>query len=323
MKIKPGLYFVFAFLILVSCKGKILDRQEADRSMKILNSNLMNLLTAGSEKPEFQAMEFLFNQEVSPLPFYKTKNQAVPDTVTYNIEKNKGNYSWDSDTKRFKKTENADRISLNFPLSNSAANTIRFDLIHYKSQAYSSRPDLPVLVDAIISDADRQLAGLKHTANITNNLPENISTKIIGLDYEAAFELRRTQLKNDGKLMIDLFLKTKGFEVISGHVDAEIEYSRQGYFFKTIDFYLKLQDHHVTGKIKYSEINPTAADYIDSFNSNSSIILSEGKNQVGKIVLNKTDNKELLDYYIRFSDGSETLLSTYIPVLKKLLNLKY
>ena len=123
--------------------------------------------------------------------------------------------------------------------------------------------------------------------------------------------------------MIDLFLKTKGFEVISGHVDAEIEYSRQGYFFKTIDFYLKLQDHHVTGKIKYSEINPTAADYIDSFNSNSSIILSEGKNQVGKIVLNKTDNKELLDYYIRFSDGSKTLLSTYIPVLKKLLNLKY
>lgn len=323
MKIKANVYLVFAFLMLVSCKGKILDPQEADRSMKILNSNLMNLLSTGSEKPEYQALAFLFNLEDSPLPFHKKKNPVAPDTVIYNIEKNKGNYIWDADSNTFKKTENADHISLNFPLAISGVNTIRFDLIQYKSQAYSSRPDLPVLVDAIICDANRQIASIKHTANITNNLPENISTAIKGLDYEAGFELRRTQIKKDGKLKIDLFLKSKGFDVISGNVDAAIEYSRQGYFFKTINFYLKLHDHHVTGTINYGEINPTAADYIDSFNSHSSIILYEGKNEVGKIVLNKTDNKELLDYFIKFSNGSETLLSTYIPVLKKLLNLKY
>lgn len=323
MRIKSTSYFVFAFLILVSCKGKILEPQEADRSMKVLNSNLMNLLTAGSDKSEFKALVFLFNLEDSPLPIHKTKNPVAPDTLKYTMDRNKGNYVWDSHSNTFIKTGDADRISLNFPLTNSGTNTIWFDLIQYKSQAYSSRPELPVLIDAIIRDSNRQLASIKHTANITNNLPENISTTIKGLDYEAGFKLKRTQFKKEGKLKIDLYLKSKGFEVISGNVDAGIEYSRHGYFFKTIDFYLKLQDHHVTGTIKYGEINPTAADYIDSFNLNSSIILYEGKNQVGKIVLNKTDNSELLDYFIQFSDGSKTLLSDYIPVLKKLLNLKY
>jgi hypothetical protein len=297
--------------------------QEADRSMKVLNSNLMNLLVAGSEKPEYQALSFLFSLEDSPLPFRKTRNPVAPDTSTYIIEKSMGKYVWDAESKIFIKIENADRISLNLPLTGLNSKSIWFDLIQYKTQSYSSRPDFPVLADAIIHDEKGQIASLKHTAKITNNLPVNISTNVKGLDYESGFELQRTQIKKEGKLKIDLFLKSKGFKVISGNVDAEIVYSRRSYFFKTIDFYLELMGHHVLGKIKYGEINPTAADYIDSFNSNSSIILYEGKNQVGKVVLNKTDNKEILDYFIRFENGSEILLSDYIPVLKKVLNLKY
>lgn len=323
MKLKINIYFVFAFLMLVSCKGKILDPGEADRSMKILNGNLMNLLTTGSEKTEYQAMVFLFNLEDSPLPFYKTTNPVAPDTLKYNFNKNKGTYIWDPDSKAFKRSENAELISLNFPSGNFEVNNLWLELSQYESQAYSSRPDLPTRIDAVIRSDDHQITSIGHTANIANNLPENISTLIKGLDYEAGVELKRTQIRKEGKLKIDIYLKSKGFEVISGNLDAEIEYSRQGYFFKTINFYLKLIDHHVTGKINYAEIDPTAADYINSFNSNSSIILYEGNNQVGEIVLNKTDNKELLDYFIRFSDGNETLLSNYIPVLKKLLNLKY
>jgi len=320
-------YYLSLLLLLIllisACSHKQLTPGEADRSMKILNSNLVNLLTTGSEKPEYQALAFILSLAESPLPIHKTTNSTSPDTSKYKFEDNKGIYLWDADEKAFKKSKDANIISLHLPSGTSGTNDIWFDVSKYKSQAYSSRPDLPVLIDAAIRSEEQQIVSIKHTANITNNLPENISTLIKGLDYEAGFNLKRTQIKEAGSLKIDLYLKVKSFEVISGNVDAQIEYSRHGYFFKTINFFLKLQDHHVIGELNYAKINPTANDYIDSFNSNASIILYEGNNLVGKIVLNKTDNKELLDYFVRFSDGEERLLSTYIPVLKKVLNLKY
>jgi hypothetical protein len=323
MKILLSVISLIIIVVLPSCKGKQLSPEEADRSMKILNGNLINLLTTGSEKPEFKVIQFLLNQNISPLPLHKATKSTRPDSLNYNFDSNKGIYQWDSALNQFIKTETDSIISLHFPEERSGVSNVDFYLNRYESQSYSSRPPLPVLADAAIEINKKVITSLKHSANITNNLPENISTKIIGLDYEAGLELHRTQIKKKGTLKIDILLKTKGFEIISGKADAQIEYSRQGYFFKTIDFRLKLMDHHVIGTINYGAIDPTSADYIHSFNSNSSIVLYEGNNEVGKIVINKTENKDLLDYFIRFSNGDETLLSYYIPALKKLLNLKY
>lgn len=316
-------FSLIIFLILASCKGKILSPAEADRSMKILNSNLVNLLTTGSEKPEFKALAFLLNLENSPLPIYKKTNSTKPDTSIYKFEKMTGSYNWNANSEEFDKFGDAQMIDLHFPIDNSASNNANLILNQYESQTYSSRPKLPTLIDATIGIDGKEVATIRHNANITNNLPENIHTIITGPDYETAFKLRRTQFNKEGNLNLDFYLKTKGFEVISGKVVARIEYSRQGYFFKTISFYLKLIDHHVTGEINYSAIDPTSADYVGSFNSNSDIKLFEGRKQVGIVVLNKTNNNELLDYFIRFSNDDEILLSDYLPVLKKLLDLKY
>lgn len=106
-------------------------------------------------------------------------------------------------------------------------------------------------------------------------------------------------------------------------MDSQIEYGKRSYFFKTIRFNLKLIDHTISGKINYSAIDPMASDYVGSFNSNSDILIKEGQKVVGKIILNKTNNSELLDYFVRFSNGREIALCEYIPALKNLLNLKY
>ncbi|MFA5326634.1 MAG: hypothetical protein WC384_02460 [Prolixibacteraceae bacterium] len=314
---------IIILLFFASCKGKILNPTEADRSMKILNSNLVNLLSTGSEKPEFKAIAFLLNLENSPLPISKKTSTSKPDTSAYKFEKMTGIYTWNPETKEFDKSVNAETIALHFPENNSGHNNANLILKQYQSEAYSSRPDLPTLIDAAIRINDRQIATIKHEANITNNLPENIHTTIKGTDYEMAMMLKRTQMNTNGTLNINLYLKTKGYKVISGNTDAKIEYSRHGYFFKTINLNLELIDHYVTGNINYAAIDPTSADYIDSFNSNADIRLFEGRDQVGIIVLNKTNDGELLDYFIRFSNGDEKLLSEYLPVLKNLLNLKY
>lgn len=315
--------FVLTFFILNACKSKQLNQAEADRSMKVLNGNLINLMSSGSEKPEFKALSFLVNQTSTPLPFTKRENPTQPDTVIFRLKERKGIYHWNPEQKTFNRSGNSEIVSLYFPEEKSDTNSLCLNLEKYQSQAYSSRPDFPTEVEATLKMNNQKIASISHKAHILNNLPEYISTKIDGIDYQATLRLRRTQLNKDGKLLIDFFLKSKGFQVISGKMDAEIEYSRQGYFFKTINFRLKLIDHEIIGKINYSAINPTSADYVGSFNSNTSIVIFEGRNKVGNIVLNKTNNNELLDYFVRFSNGKEILISEYIPALKKMLNLKY
>lgn len=315
-----GVLIILLFLI-YSCTGKKLSPTEADRSMKVLNSNLVNLFTAGAEKPEFKALRFLYNCSDAPLPFSKKTNQT--DTSVFRMNTKKGIYKWNEQSKTFDKEKASEQVILFFPLDSVKRDTICFELADYKTQAYSSRPELPISGKIRILTNNHNIFTVLHSATITNNLPENIHTTAEGSDYSAKFALNRTQSGNNGNLSIDFSLGNNGFDAISAEVRAQIEYSRQGYFFKTINFKIKLIDHHVTGNINYSAIDPTSADYISSFNSNSSILLFEGNDQVGSIVLNKTNNGELLDYFIRFSNGDEVLLNQYIPLLNKLLNLKY
>ena len=175
----------------------------------------------------------------------------------------------------------------------------------------------------MLKTGGKVLASIHHRATIADQLPETVSSEIDGSDYTIRFDLNRTRSSKTGNLTIDFSFKTKGVRVVSGTMDADIEYGRKGYFFRFIQFSMKLIDHQIDGHINYSAIDPTATDYIRSFNSNSEIIIREGRNKVGKIVLNKVENNELLDYFVLFSGGKEILLSEYIPVLKKLLNLKY
>lgn len=323
MKKSLAYFALLLAFLLNACSNKQLGPTEADRSMKILNGNIVNLLTAGSEKPEYKIISFLMNQAGAPLPFVKKTSSMQPDTSIYRFAANCGEYHWNPTEQTFEKTKSSGAVTLFFPSEKSDTNNVRLDLTRYQSQSYSSRPDLPTEIDAILMLDNEKIVEILHHAVISNNLPEKISSSIKGTDYEVGGELFRTQKGKEGKLNLDILLKTKGFEVVKIHVDAQIEYSWQGYFFKFIVFDLKLIDHQVTGEINYSAIDPTSSDYIQSFNSNSSIIVTEGRHQVGEIVLNKTKNEELLDYFIKFSNGDEILLSHYIPALNKLLNLKY
>lgn len=310
-------------VIVCSCSTQQLSPEEADRSMKLLNGNLVNLLSTGQEKTEFKALKFLLNQPGAPLPFVTRENATAPDTAVYRFNKLKGVYLWNKETKVFERIDHSETVTVWFPGEKSDTNDLSLELTGFQSQPYSSRPDFPTQLEAQIKDADRQLLTIHHSANMSDDMPEVISSEVTGNDYEIKFGLNRTTTGKNGELKISSSLKTKGFEVIAGNMEARIEYSRLGYFFKVIQFQLKLIDHVVEGNINYSAIDPTSADYISSFNSNSSIWVFEGRHKVGQIVLNKTNNGELLDYFIRFSDGKEVLLSEYIPALNKLLNLKY
>ena len=161
-------------------------------------------------------------------------------------------------------------------------------------------------------------------AGIADDLPLVIDTRIETNDSKSGASLKRSRNGDSGKMDVVLFFEYEGHRFIDAETDALIGYSPMGYFFRDIHFCIRLFNHLITGTINYGKIDPTARDYADSFNSNSDIQILElpGKYLVGNLVLEKVNQGELLDYFVRFTDGTKVRVSEYLPFLDKLLNIK-
>ncbi len=316
MSFRIGVIFVI-LIVLVGCNARM-SPAEADRSMKMLNGNLSGFLTTASEKPELQAMYFLFRESSSPLCL---KQQS--DTVPVLPEKKKGRFYWSAQRKQFEKHSPSDSIALYFPFDGENGDSVFFLMPDFDVRSCKSRPDFPVRAKASLRVGERVLS-IDHAAAIEDNLPLTIDTEVKGNDYSAEFLLRRSKNGENGDLVTDFSIQTKGFTVASGEMNATIGYSRTGYFFRFIQFSLALMDHQIEGTIDYSKIDPTSSDYASSFNANSTIRISEsGEGEVGTIVLGRSGEGELLDFFVRYSDGQQVLLSQHVPLLKKVLDFKY
>ena len=315
--------FIIALLIFSDCTSQ-LNREEADRSLKVLNSNLVNFVTLSSEKPEIQALWFLLNNPSSPLTLAQKRNFFVRDTIPELSGKAKGVFHYNTEKKLFEKASTSAQTILIFPSDGKAGTDARFVLSEFESQDCKTRPEFPVKISAAMFIEDTEKLTIDHSASIENNLPKKISSLIIGDDYKVNLDLARTREGNAGTFDFNIYFKAKGFTVCSAVIDAKIEYSRQGYYFRYFDFRIKLFEHEIIGKLDYSKIDPTASNYADLFNRYSTIELFENNgNKVGNIILGKSENEELLDYFVKFDNGDEVLLSTYVPLLNKILDYKY
>lgn len=54
---------VFVVFTFHSCNNTYNSKAEAERSLKVMNSDLVNLFEKASEQKEFEALQFLWNTE--------------------------------------------------------------------------------------------------------------------------------------------------------------------------------------------------------------------------------------------------------------------
>lgn len=312
------LWMIVCLSLIAGCSSTM-SPSEADRSMKILNSNLTNLITISSDKPEIQAVYFLLHENSSPLCL-KQKNSSSNSSGVHE----KGIFVWNKQTQQFEKQSNSEQVELLFPFDGKGGDSAHFIMNEFEVQACKSRPDFPVSADAVLKMGQKVKLQIEHNATIEDNLPLQINSLFRGDDYLLTFLLHRTRMDQKGDFKCEFKLKNKGFAICSGKIDAKIEYSRAGYYFRHFNFAIKLMDHQIHGTLDYSLIDPTATDYAELFNRHSQIYIEESNaGKVGEIVLGKNGDGELLDYLVEFSNGKQVLLSEYIPLLKKILDFKY
>jgi len=301
-----------------------MNRDEADRSLKVLNSNLINLVTNASDKPELEALHFLLTEPSSPIYLLRTNSLFLADSVKKLSDRNKGKFNWDQDRKTFVRKDGSDNLELNFSVGKQMDVNAEFVINDYKSEDCNNHIGFPVLMDAKILIEKLDKLTIAHHAVIKDHFPLEIKSLIKGVDYQFELNLHRTRDGNKGSIQMDFNILANGYIICSADIKTKIEYTKDGYYFTYFDFEIELIDHQIKGKIDYAKIDPTAGNYIDLFNEYSEIIISEvyGK-KVGNIVLGLSGDGELLDYFINFNNGEKILLSNYIPLIKKVLDYKY
>jgi hypothetical protein len=320
--------YALLFFVLLFCSGeKKLSRDEANDCLKILNSDLVNLADNASEMAELKALRFLRNEKSAPLPFKNDSATNVFNRKEYYFEENTGVYCWNSNRRYFEKVRDTSVISLHFPSAGSLINNVHFLMSTYKTQKINSRPDFPIDVQATISIDDRELFNLIHEARIDENLPRSIHTITEGSNYKVEFDMDRLGKAADktGIMNMKMVMSVPGKEIIHSEFTVGINYHNPTYSVKDIKVEQEFFGIQLKGTIDYEKINPTSNAYAEEVNRHSSLILrrkSDGA-VIGRLVMGELPRKDQLDYFIRFSDNSEELLSNYILPLKKILNLKY
>ena len=315
-------YTLFIATIFVIGCTRSFNQDEAIRSLKVLNSDLANLFLTAGEMPEMAALRYLWNQPTAPLPFPNEKFTFDKPYTSYNFEGAKGIYLWDTLISGFVKQSDYEAVSIFF--SGNTFPNAHFRITEFESLPISSRPDFPVLMGATMFIDNQQYMQINHTATVEDELPLKINTNISGRDYKISGTFNRTRSGDKGTFTSQLIVDYEPNRIIEFRLNATIGYSNMGYYFEKINFDILLFRHTITGKIDYDMINPTAEDYATSFNTHSNIEIFERpmKRKVGNIFLAQVNQGELLDYHVRFRNNEKELLSEYLPIINKILNVK-
>ncbi len=331
-KIALNLTFGFLYIgsictfLFVSCSSAVMDRNEAERSLKVLNSDIINFIEKTSGSMEFQVLEFFSNQPDSPLPIRKTNDRRV-DFSAFNFTENIGEYAWDRDNNRFIRIGESEIIIIH--LDDCIAPGITFILSEYLDGYVSSRKKFPMIISSKIMADNEEIWHLNYKGNLQDSMPENITFQSGGKDYSMEGQLKRYREGNEGTLDINFNFSFNGNCLINTCFKSTVGYSLHGYYFKQTEVYQRFSGHFFKGHFDNEKINPTSNNYAASFNRHSRLGLYEqntvnGKyKKVGDLILAETEHKELLDYHIRFSDGKEVLFGNYVAVFDELMNFKY
>ncbi|MCX6282188.1 MAG: hypothetical protein NTU51_09510 [Bacteroidetes bacterium] len=294
--------------------------------MKILNSDIISFIYRSSEKQGFKALKFLLQQPSNPLPFLIDTSKRPGFNKNFSFTGSKGIYCWDATNQMFIKKKDTSLIIIRFPMPGQANQECRFFLYEFETGKTRTRPEFPVKIRAKLYIGNREEFSLSHQARISETMIASICTKIksdstdisLTLNREGSFAVKR------GNLNINLRVLEAGKEIMVSAIKMEIDYHPPiSYSINHIRIEQNLFSTELSGKINYGKINPTSNEYNEEFNKNTDLKLlnSDDRDIIGNIILSPSGVDGRFDYFIRFSDGSESRLKDQLMVLQNLLKI--
>jgi hypothetical protein len=313
-------------MFLFSCQSdKDLSPEQSIRSLKVLNSDLTNMLSTAQQTPGFTGLDFLLQQPSSPFSvLYGIPGRFAKDSLQ-DIDKWNGRYEWNKDSMAFFLAGPAKEIKIDFPLDKGPENNARFTFTGYECQPSMLLSCFPAAFIALMEYQGNDILNIKYMAEFEDRLPINLKCEIEGDGFAGSITMDRTRDGDNGTMTFHLSFNAKGYTFIEGTVKTEIGYNGSLIYSKVIEPELTIFDTHIEGRLDYGKVNPTSQDYIKSFNENCHIVFREktsGK-KIGDFGLGKDQSGELLEWGVYLSDSSMASLYDYLLFFKKFMDYKY
>ena len=302
----------------------VLTRNEAENALKVLNSDMVNLMDGSKNDPGIKTAFILYKRSVLPFPFLQNFLGRKPaDQASDHKNKRKASFLDACRGDSFGKTDETSHEYL-YPKDGELEVDSRLVVTAYKEIELESRPAFPIEFGCLLYLEEQLHMAVNHNARISDSLPEHICTTIEGTNYSCHFKLDRSRKEDTGDLEISVDLAVSGASILQLRINAGLAYHDPGYSFRSVHINSELFGKTLLGKIDYYKINPTSHDYAGSFNINSDLrIFNENHKKIGDIVLAPEEQANKLDFAIRFSNGSSGMLKEYLLPLRELLNFKY
>jgi hypothetical protein len=318
--------FILAGMFLFACQPKKeLSPEEAIRSLKVLDSDLTNLVANGQEHPSVVGLDFLLNQATSPLSTKSGIPAVLLKDSLKSLESWNGTYTWNKDSLKFFRTAPGKEVKIIFPIAGSDTNDAILTILRYSSRPSMSAACFPAELLGIMEYRGKEIMKISYKAEFHEYWPSKIQWEISGDGFEGYCHMERRRNGDDGVIVLRFDFSAAGKNVLEGKIKTTIGYNGSHIFTKTIEPEIKLFDMIIDGSLDYSKVDPTSEDYITSFNDNCHIIFREKRNRkiIGYFGLGKEEGTELLDWVLYLSDGSQAPLQNYILVFKKIMDFKY
>jgi hypothetical protein len=177
----------------ISCQRNEYSKEEAIRSLKVLNGDVSGFLTKAGEMEELAALRFLWDHDSLPLPFPAEKYVSDHPWKPCDFQTSKGVYNLDSVQQIFLRKEESPEVRLLF--SGPEIPKGEFILHDYQAADISSRPGFPLTMEAQLNLKGEKRMTISHSALVSDDLPEEINSLFKTEDSGISFTLRRTRKK--------------------------------------------------------------------------------------------------------------------------------
>ena len=307
-----------------SCKpGHPVDKKEAVNSIKILNSDIISFIYRTSGRPGMKALGFLLQQPSVPVPFRYDSSGGLRSIKDFSFEAKRGIYRWDTLAMSFLKTKDTSLILIFFPMPGDPDSECRFILYNYVVGKTRTKPVFPVKLNASLFIGDQEKITVSHEATIKESMLESMETELKSDSAGLSFYMSRAGsfAAKTGEIKASLSLHEGKSEIMNSTLKCEIDYHPPvSYSFRHISIEQTLFSTELSGTIDCASINPSSDQYDKEFNkyTHLELIKSEDHGIIGNIVLSPVGEDGRYDYFIRFSDGSESRLTEQLMFLNKL-----
>jgi hypothetical protein len=317
---------LLAGILFVSCsRDKSLSPEEALRSIKALDSDLNNLVTSAEEQKPIQGLKYLMSEPSSPLnTTYGIPAFVVRDSFP-GLDHWYGNYTWNTDSLKFIHSKGEENIRIAFSLDSAGKNDMSMVISRIGCHPFFSKPCFPDVFEALMKSGEDEILRISYSAEFQDQWPSEVRLELEGDRFHGNASITRSRKEDLGDIHAEFLFKVRSKEIFKGKIDYEVGYFEDQMFIRTVTPEFSLFDVDVSGKLDYTKVDPTSKDYINSFNNNCNIILTEHSNgkMIGKFGLGTDESGELLEWAVRMSDGSTASLYDYIILFRKIMDYKY